>query len=75
MSNKTDELVREVNNAFNDYFSMVGGKNFKQFYYDWHIDNMTAPFAGLVEYFTQNYGKDSKIVFRIFSVILSKIFN
>lgn len=67
MSNKIDELAKEVKNTFNDYFSMVGSKNFKQFYYDWHIDNMTAPFAGLVDYFAQNYGKNAKDSFNDFT--------
>lgn len=67
MSNKIDELAKEVKNTFNDYFSMVVSKNFKQFYYDWHIDNMTAPFAGLVDYFAQNYGKNAKDSFNDFT--------
>ncbi len=66
MSNNIENTVGEVRSAFADYFAMVKGKKFKQFYYDWHIDNMLAPFAGVVEYFHKNYGKYAKENFHRF---------
>lgn len=66
MSNNVENTVEEVKEAFSDYFSMVGGKNFKQFYYDWHVDNMLAPFAGMFEYFSKSYGDDAKERFQEF---------
>ncbi len=57
--NNTEKTVEETKQAFAAYFDMVGGKNFKQFYYDWHVDNMVAPFAGLATYFAENYGEDA----------------
>ena len=35
---------------------MIGGKDFRHFYYDWHIDAMIEPFAEVVEYFDKKYG-------------------
>ena len=35
----------ETKVAFEAYFEVVGKRNFKQFYYDWHIDAMVEPFA------------------------------
>lgn len=66
MNTNLETSVEEVKEAFTDYFSLVGGKNFKQFYYDWHIDNMLAPFAGLVSYFEKNYGEDARAKFHDF---------
>ncbi len=54
--NKEPEDVSTVKKVFNRYFNMVGGKDFKQFYYDWHIDAMIEPFAEVVEYFDKKYG-------------------
>lgn len=67
MNNNLDNTVTEVNNAFADYFALVGGKKFKQFYYDWHVDNMMAPFVGMVEYFANNYGDDAQEKFHEFA--------
>ncbi|MBE6453388.1 MAG: hypothetical protein E7017_00685 [Alphaproteobacteria bacterium] len=66
MTNNIENTVEEVRSAFADYFAMVKGKKFKQFYYDWHVDNMLAPFAGVVEYFHKNYGMDAKKNFHRF---------
>lgn len=49
------DTVEDVKSDFNDYFTRIGGKKFKQFYYDWHIEAMIAPFAELTEYFTSNF--------------------
>ena len=66
MNNNVENTVEDVKEAFADYFAMVGGKKFKQFYYDWHVDNMLAPFAGMVEYFSKNYGDDAQERFHAF---------
>ncbi|MBP5352456.1 MAG: amidoligase family protein [Alphaproteobacteria bacterium] len=52
---KRPETVRATEKAFNQYFEMIGRKDFKQFYYDWHIDDMIEPFAELTEYFVRKY--------------------
>ena len=65
-SNTIEDTIQETKSAFADYFAMVGGKKFKQFYYDWHVDNMMAPFAGLVEYFQENYGDNAEQKFHQF---------
>lgn len=67
MSNSIENTVEEVKEAFADYFDMVGGKKFKQFYYDWHVDNMLAPFAGAVKYFHDNYGTEAAEKFHDFA--------
>ncbi len=64
--NNIENTVEEIKEAFAAYFSMVGDKNFKQFYYDWHVDNMIAPFAGLASYFAENYGVNAKQQFHEF---------
>ncbi len=61
-----ENTIQETKNAFADYFDMVGKKNFKQFYYDWHVDNMLAPFANMVYYFDVNYGDQAKDKFHAF---------
>lgn len=66
MNNSVESAVEETKEAFADYFSMVGGKKFKQFYYDWHVDNMLAPFAGLADYFSHNYGSEAPQKFHEF---------
>ncbi|MCM1322641.1 MAG: amidoligase family protein [Acetobacter sp.] len=58
MTNNIENTVEEVKQGFNDYFKMVGGTKFRQFYYDWHIDNMLAPFAGLLVHFHKTYDVD-----------------
>lgn len=50
------EDVSSVKKTFNRYFNMIGGKDFRHFYYDWHIDAMIEPFAEVVEYFDKKYG-------------------
>lgn len=66
MKHSVEDTVEETKAAFNDYFAMVGGKKFKQFYYDWHVDNMLAPFAGLAEYFSRHYGAEAPQKFHAF---------
>lgn len=61
-----ENSVKECNSLFADYFSTIGGRKFKQFYYDWHIDNMLAPFAGLAEYFSKQYGAEAPHIFHEF---------
>ena len=61
-----ENSVKECNSLFADYFSTIGGRKFKQFYYDWHIDNMLAPFAGLAEYFNEQYGTEAPRMFHEF---------
>ncbi len=57
MTNSTiEQTIEETKDAFSNYFAMIDGVNFKQFYYDWHVDNMLAPFAELVEHFHRTYG-------------------
>ena len=75
MNNNLDNTVTEVNNAFADYFALVGGKKFKQFYYDWHVDNMIAPFAGMVEYFAKNYGEKASEKFHEFAADMQEWLN
>ena len=62
-----ENTVQNTQQAFADYFSMVGGKKFKQFYYDWHVDNMVSPFANLVCYFKENFGNQAKEKFHEFT--------
>lgn len=62
----TFKTVEAVKNTFNNYFSMVGNKDFKQFYYDWHIDAMVAPFGELASYFCENYGNQAPQKFNEF---------
>lgn len=65
MSNNNQEntnifnTVEAVKSTFNSYFEMAGNKDFKQFYYDWHIDAMVAPFSELTTYFCENYGEQA----------------
>ena len=66
MDNTLESVVRETKEGFAGYFDLVGGKKFKQFYYDWHVDNMLAPFAGLVSYFDSNYGAEAPSKFHDF---------
>ena len=47
--------AKEVKVAFSKYFETIGSRNFKQFYYDWHIDAMVEPFAELTSYFARKY--------------------
>lgn len=56
MTNQIKNTVEEVKQGFRDYFELVGGTKFRQFYYDWHIDDMLAPFAGLPVHFHKTYG-------------------
>ena len=49
------DTVEDVKSDFNDYFCPDRRQKFKQFYYDWHIEAMIAPFAELTEYFTSNF--------------------
>ena len=67
MNNNLNDVVEQVNAAFAEYFALVDGKKFKQFYYDWHVDNMVAPFACMVEYFAKNYGSEAKEKFHEFA--------
>jgi len=58
--------VNNVKSAFNEYFSTTGHKNFKQFYYDWHINAMIEPFAELTTYFTRKYPENTAEHFDMF---------
>ncbi len=53
------DTVSEVKDTFDGYFEMTGSKNFKQFYFDWHIDAMSQPFAELTTYFCENYKEEA----------------
>lgn len=66
MTNTLRQTVEDTKQAFSDYFGLVGGTKFKQFYYDWHIDNMLAPFAGMLTYFHQTYGEHGQEKFAEF---------
>ena len=66
MNNTLENTVKQTKATFSDYFDTVGGKKFKQFYYDWHINNMLAPFAELVKYFDDEYGKEGAEKFHEF---------
>lgn len=66
MKHQTENTIEKTRQAFKDYFALVGGKKFKQFYYDWHIDNMLAPFAGMVAHFHQTYGAQAEQKFSDF---------
>ncbi len=72
MNNSIENTVNDVKAGFADYFAMTGHKNFKQFYYDWHVDNMLAPFAGVVQYFHENYGSDAPKKFHEFVADVGK---
>ena len=72
---KIENTVQNTQNAFTDYFTMVGGKKFKQFYYDWHVDNMIAPFANMVCYFKDNFGEQAKEKFHEFIEDVSEYVN
>lgn len=49
------ESAETVKSAFESYFEVIGRRDFKQFYYDWHVDAMIEPFAELTEYFARKY--------------------
>ncbi len=66
MKNRTENTIKDTQQAFRDYFALIGGKKFKQFYYDWHVDNMLAPFAGMVAHFHQTYGTQAERKFANF---------
>lgn len=54
---ETDEptSVKNLRETFSGYFETIGRRDFKQFYYDWHIDAMIEPFAELTSYFERKY--------------------
>lgn len=60
------QTVVKVKQSFNNYFNLIGKRDFKQFYYDWHIDAMVEPFADLVEYFNNKYGAFASVYFNKF---------
>lgn len=66
MINTVKQTIEETKQAFADYFELVGGVKFRQFYYDWHIDNMLAPFAGMVMHFHKTYGENAEEKFSEF---------
>lgn len=66
MTNTVRQTVEETRHAFSGYFELVGGLKFKQFYYDWHIDNMLAPFAGMLVHFHKTYGEHGEEKFAEF---------
>ena len=63
---KDPKTVSAVKQYFNQYFSTIEKKDFKQFYYDWHVDAMIEPFAEVVEYFNRKYPQNSSEKFREF---------
>lgn len=58
--------VSKVKTAFADYFATTGHKNFKQFYYDWHVNAMIEPFAELTAYFVHKYKENTAEHFDMF---------
>ena len=52
-------MAQMVKKSFQSYFETIGGTNFKQFYYDWHIDAMIEPFAELTAYFVKKYPQNT----------------
>lgn len=65
-NNNEPKTAKDAKDAFNQYFNLVGKRNFKQFYYDWHIDAMVEPFAELAEYFVQKYQHNAEEKFKHF---------
>lgn len=66
MKDNAEQTIENTKQAFADYFALTQGKSFKQFYYDWHVDNMLAPFAGLVVHFQKTYGDQAEQKFSEF---------
>lgn len=64
--NNSEARVTQVKDAFANYFSTTGHKNFKQFYYDWHINAMIEPFAELTKYFIHQYKENAVEHFDMF---------
>ena len=65
-NSKEPYSVSTTKKVFDYYFQAIGKRDFRQFYYDWHIDAMVEPFAELVEYFNEKYPKNSSEMFRNF---------
>lgn len=68
--NKNTEVfttVQKVKQTFEDYFKTTRRRSFKQFYYDWHIDAMIAPFAEITDYFCTHFPDDPKQAMSTFS--------
>ncbi len=63
MTHQTENTIEETQQTFADYFNLAGQKDFRKFYYDWHIDSMLAPFAGMAVHFQKTYGKDAELQF------------
>ena len=63
MTHQTENTIEETKQTFADYFNLAGQKDFRKFYYDWHIDSMLAPFAGMAVHFQKTYGKDAELQF------------
>ena len=57
--NNEPESAVEVKKAFEQYFEVIGHRDFKQFYFDWHIDAMVEPFAELTDYFARKYPENT----------------
>ena len=66
MSQEEPQTVSATKQCFQQYFSTIGKKDFKQFYYDWHVDAMIEPFAEVAEYFSRKYPQNSSEKFREF---------
>ena len=56
------QSVSTAKKTFDLYFNAIGKKDFRQFYYDWHVDAMVEPFAELAEYFNRKYLKNILII-------------
>ncbi len=67
MTNETEQTIEKTRQAFAEYFSLAGKKDFRQFYYDWHVDSMLAPFAGMVTLFHKVYGNAAEQKFSEFA--------
>lgn len=52
---KEPSCVTALKEVFAKYFETIGKRDFKRFYYDWHIDAMIEPFAELTTYFERKY--------------------
>lgn len=53
------QMAQIAKKSFQTYFETIGRTNFKQFYYDWHIDAMIEPFAELTAYFMEKYPENT----------------
>lgn len=59
MNTKKSNIVEETQALLSNYFALIGEKNFKHFYYDWHSEKMYAPFTDLLTYFKTYSSKEA----------------